>query len=98
MWTPALLAVSAALSLVALPTHAETYRHPHQRAAFMKANPCPANGNARGSCPGYVVDHVKPLCAGGRDHPNNMQWQTVADAKIKDRKEREQCAGMGRPR
>jgi hypothetical protein len=38
-----------------------------------------------------VIDHVNPLCAGGPDHPSNMQWQTVADAKIKDRAERRMC-------
>ena len=42
-------------------------------------------------CPGYIIDHVTPLCAGGSDKPTNMQWQTVADAKAKDRIEREQC-------
>ncbi len=68
---------------------AETYRDPHQRALFVKKHPCPATGKSRGACPGYVVDHTTPLCAGGRDHPSNMQWQTVKEAKIKDRKERD---------
>jgi hypothetical protein len=31
------------------------------------------------------------LCAGGADDAANMQWQSVEDAKIKDRAEREQC-------
>jgi hypothetical protein len=35
--------------------------------------------------PGYVVDHVIALKRGGPDTPNNMQWQTIADAKAKDR-------------
>ena len=60
----------------------------------MKKHPCPANGKTRGACPGYVVDHVKPLCAGGADHPSNMQWQTREEAKKKDRREREMCRGM----
>lgn len=38
--------------------------------------------------PGYVVDHVKPLSRGGADSPSNMQWQTKADAKAKDKWER----------
>jgi hypothetical protein len=38
--------------------------------------------------PGYVVDHIVPLECGGADSPSNMQWQTVAQAKIKDRTER----------
>ena len=70
---------------------AKTYRDPHERAAFQKQHPCPSTGRTRGACPGYVVDHIKPLCAGGADRPSNMQWQTTADAKKKDRLEREQC-------
>jgi hypothetical protein len=61
------------------------------RAEFQRAHPCPANGARRGACPGFVVDHVVPLCAGGADAPGNMQWQTVADAKVKDREEARQC-------
>lgn len=60
------------------------------RGAFVKAHPCPATGKA-GRCPGYVVDHIVPLCAGGADASSNMQWQTVAEAKVKDRLERQQC-------
>ena len=41
---------------------------------------------------GYVVDHVVPLCAGGADAPSNMQWQTVEEARVKDRQERATCA------
>ena len=37
---------------------------------------------------GYVVDHIVPLECGGADAPSNMQWQTVEQAKIKDRTER----------
>lgn len=59
--------------------------------SFRAAHPCPATDRTRGPCPGYVVDHVVPLCAGGADHPSNMQWQTRAEAKIKDREERAQC-------
>jgi len=33
--------------------------------------------------PGYVVDHVVPLCAGGADAPSNMQWQSVEEAKVR---------------
>lgn len=63
------------------------------RARFMHANPCPATGKTRGACKGYIVDHITPLCAGGVDAPSNMQWQTVADARAKDKIERQQCKG-----
>jgi hypothetical protein len=62
-------------------------RDPHQRAAFMKSNPCPSTGRRSGGCPGYVVDHVQPLKRGGADRPGNMQWQTKAAAKEKDKRE-----------
>ncbi len=41
--------------------------------------------------PGYVVDHVVPLACGGADAPSNMQWQSVAAARAKDRVERRGC-------
>ncbi len=40
---------------------------------------------------GYVVDHVVPLACGGADTPSNMQWQTEAEAKAKDKWERNGC-------
>lgn len=69
----------------------KTHRDPAQRRAFVQSHPCPSTGKTKGACPGYVVDHVKPLCAGGPDRPSNMQWQDVQAAKDKDRLEREQC-------
>lgn len=86
------LLLLALLLEVAAIADAKTYRDPHQRTAFVKKHPCPSTGETRGACRGYVVDHIKPLCAGGADRPSNMQWQTVQDAKIKDRQERQMCA------
>jgi 5-methylcytosine-specific restriction endonuclease McrA len=40
---------------------------------------------------GYVVDHIVPLACGGADAPSNMQWQTTAEAKAKDKTERIGC-------
>lgn len=56
--------------------------------AFKHQHPCPSNGHSSGSCPGYVIDHVNPLECGGADAPSNMQWQTVASGKAKDKTER----------
>ena len=60
--------------------------------AFEASQPCPATGRTSGPCKGYVIDHVKPLACGGADAPSNMQWQSEAAAKIKDRTERAGCA------
>jgi hypothetical protein len=38
------------------------------REQFQRHNPCPSTGRTKGACPGYVVDHIKPLACGGRIH------------------------------
>jgi len=79
---------------------AATPRSSSQRAAFVKQNPCPATatGKTRGKCPGWVVDHIVPLCADGPDHPSNMQWQDVESAQQKDKAERHQCRQLKSPK
>ena len=62
------------------------------REAFQRANPCPANGKTSGSCPGYVADHIYPLCFGGKDAVENMTWQKTGISYLKDRFERDACA------
>jgi 5-methylcytosine-specific restriction endonuclease McrA len=59
---------------------------------FQASNPCPATGKTTGSCKGYVIDHKTPLACGGADAADNMQWQTTAEAKLKDKTERAGCA------
>ncbi len=68
-----------------------TIRSAAQKNLFKSINPCPSTGDTRGPCPGYVVDHIKPLACGGADEPGNMQWQTVAEGKAKDAWERIGC-------
>ena len=77
--------------LLTLPACAATHRDPAVAPKFQREHPWPSTGKRTGPCPGYVEDHTKPLCAGGADRPSNMQWQTVAEAEKKDRKEREMC-------
>ena len=91
------IAIAAALALCA-PAAAAVERSAAQKRAFMRAHPCPATGKTSGRCPGYVVDHVKPLCAGGADRPRNMQWQTLAESKKKDIQERRLCAALRKAR
>jgi len=43
---------------------------------------------------GYVVDHINPLCAGGLDSVENMQWQTLKDSYLKDIQERKYCKSL----
>jgi hypothetical protein len=49
------------------------------KRAFMNQTGYP-NGR-----PGYIVDHIIALKRGGQDDPRNMQWQTISEAKAKDK-------------
>ena len=76
--------------------------HPHRSRAvaarFRRLHPCPA-GPDKGStkrCRFHVIDHVVPLECCGPDAVSNMQWQSAADAKKKDRTER-LCGGKAKP-
>src|SRR5947199_9089418 len=82
-----------ALHFVLKPATARTrtVRSAAARRAFRRWHPCPATRLIKGACPGYVIDHIKPLACGGPDAPDNMQWQTTADAKAKDAVERKDC-------
>lgn len=60
-------------------------------ASFKQARPCPATGKSTGACPGWVIDHKYPLCAGGCDEPANMQWQRLAESHEKDLWEEQLC-------
>lgn len=52
---------------------------------FYKLMACPSTMQMAPPCPGYVVDHVVPLCAGGADDHGNMQWQAKSESLEKDR-------------
>ena len=54
-----------------------------QVRAFRSEHPCPDTGRTLGACPGWHVDHVIALCAGGPDRPDNMQWITREDHRLK---------------
>ena len=82
------------LAMLSLSTGADARikRSVTERNAFQKEHPCPSTGALKGKCPGYVVDHVTALACGGLDKPSNMQWQTIKDAKAKDKWERFGCS------
>lgn len=73
------------------PVSAGQKRSASAKAEFRRLNPCPATGDTKGPCRGYVIDHIDALACGGADRPENMQWQTVAEGKAKDRWERKGC-------
>jgi hypothetical protein len=85
--------LAAALVLLAVcgPADAHTHRSHAVSAAFQHAHPCPSTGLTHGACPGWIKDHIVPLCAGGADAVSNLEWQTTAEAKAKDRLERKEC-------
>lgn len=60
-------------------SHGRIVRSESAKRAFMKQTGYP-HGR-----PGYVVDHIIPLKRGGADAPSNMQWQTIAEGKAKDK-------------
>lgn len=71
-------------------------RDPAQVRAFRAENPCPSTGLKRGACPGWDVDHVTPLCAGGADHPSNLQWLSKDDHKWKTFLDVRECRKLER--
>jgi len=75
--------VSTSPSYVRRDANGKIHRDPEQRAAFRRDHPCPSTGKTRGACPGYEVDHVKPLACGGADDPGNMQWLTKEENRAK---------------
>lgn len=65
---------------------------------FKRTHVCPGTGNVEEFCFGYVVDHKTPLaCAcnaaelADLDRPENMQYQSIQEAREKDKTERRQC-------
>jgi hypothetical protein len=76
---------SSRCSSCARDSYGHIRRNPAMRREFRRNHPCPSTGKTSGSCPGYVIDHVQALKHGGADAPSNMQWQTTADAKAKDK-------------
>jgi hypothetical protein len=80
------LAVAVAICLVlAVSASAKEPRSASVKREFHLTHPCPATGLRSGAYPGYIKDQVVPLTCGGLDVPSNLQWQTVRDAKAKDR-------------
>jgi hypothetical protein len=61
------------------------------KSDFAKIHACPSTGLNKPSCPGWRIDHPKPLACGGPDTPDNMQWLTIYDWQQKSKWERKGC-------
>jgi hypothetical protein len=79
------------IAVMPLTGNAEVHRSQKAKSLFKQMHPCPSTGRIKGSCPGYIIDHIIPLACDGADDPQNMQWQTKVDAKLKDKWERRNC-------
>lgn len=77
-------------TVTARDSHGRIKRSESARRDFMRRTGYPHGRK------GYVIDHVKPLACGGADNPSNMQWQTRAEARAKDKWERKGCKLSGR--
>jgi hypothetical protein len=62
-----------------------------RQARISTSTSLPSTGLTTGACPGYVKDHIRALACGGPDSVENLQWQTTAEAKAKDKRERKSC-------
>lgn len=80
-----------ALVAVSWPCEARLARSAAVVREWRQTHPCPANGLKTGPCPGWQVDHRWPLCAGGLDRPDWLQWLTVADHRTKTRLDLKGC-------
>lgn len=87
--TPAARTVLIALLICSSVLGAE--RSKAVRAEFQRMHPCPSTGQTRGPCPGWQVDHKTPLCIGGKDEPENLQWIPIQEHKVKTKSDVRLC-------
>ena len=62
--------------------------------AFVNQQACPATGQHRLPCPGYHIDHIVALCAGGADSVDNLQWLARDVHKEKTKGDLKVCRGL----
>ena len=76
--------------------NAEYARSKKVLRSFVNQQACPATGKHRLPCPGYHMDHITPLCAGGADAVENLQWITKEAHKEKTRIDVRNCMSIKR--
>ena len=90
-WPARVLLTFTAILIPLAAAAADPQRSLKAEVLFRLAHPCPATGQPYGGCAGYVIDRIIPRICGGAEDPANMQWQTIAEAKAKDKWERIGC-------
>lgn len=85
------VAIVVALALAPCVASANEHRSLEVKHEFQRLHPCPSTGSPTGRCPGYIKDHIVTLACGGPDSVGNLQWQTTAAARAKDRWETKGC-------
>jgi hypothetical protein len=90
-WLARTTVTLAAILMPFFAAAADPERSLKAEVVFKLAHPCPATGLSYGECKGYVIDRIIPRICGGAEDPANMQWQTIAEAKEKDKWEQIGC-------
>jgi hypothetical protein len=90
----AIIVAAVVIVLTPLAAHAGARRSASVGRQFEREHPCPSTGLTYGACPGYVKDHLMPLCAGGADAVENLAWEEVAESRAKDVEEDRLCQLM----
>ena len=63
--------IAALCLMVSIDAEAREPRSHSAKTTFQRLYHCPSTSRPRGACPGYIIDHVTPLCAGSADDPLN---------------------------
>ena len=91
-WRAALLALTlTGCAATSGQPYAPTPRDRATIAEFRRTHPCPATGRTTGACPGWQVDHIEPLCAGGADAQPNLHWLDTTTHQRKTRADVARC-------
>src|SRR5207248_11074456 len=83
--------IALAIAVACGPLSAKEHRSREVTREFQREHPVLQRGSQAALVLVTARDHVLPLACGGPDAVSNMQWQTVAAAKAKDRWEVRAC-------
>jgi len=90
------IALLCVFCIVVQSAHAAQKRSKKVLRQFVQVQACPSTWQHRLPCPGFHIDHITPLCAGGADAVDNLQWLTREAHKEKTRGDVGHCAALRR--